>query len=410
MKRAARVKKTVDNAFSTGARSVLRTYLPAIFVVFLLIAAAGGFLVYGAQTAPETTTETRTVGSWSPNATFSHGAVVTNGTFTFTEGQRLQNRPLYFTRISPELTGEYLLTHRGDAETANGTVDLRLVIEAVDESSGSEQANVGPTVYWQQTRPIDTVPIESLGRGETQRVSFEANVSELNERVSAIEESLGASPGTTRIAVVAETSLEASVAGDRFVDTRVDRLELEPSGGTYGVSSSLTESQSYEATETVEVPVGPTPLQEYGGPVLLAVGVVGMLVTGGAWRVDLLAVGTTERARLDFSQARSDFDKWISEGSVPSREDRTVVELGSLRDLVNVAIDSNRRVIERPDATPRYVVLDDDVRYVFDPPLSVLDREAAEATPGRPSDEVNATTAAETDAVPEDRTRDPNNK
>ena len=390
-----RIESILTSRLSIGDRSVLETYLPAIFAVFLLITAAGGFLVYGAQTAPETTTETRTAGTWSANATFTHGAVVTNGTFTFTEGQQLEDRPLYFTRVSPELTGEYLVTHRGDAETASGSVDLRLVLEAIDESSGSGQGETaGPTVYWRQSRPIDTVSIDALEPGETRRVSFDADVAELNERVAAIEEGLGASPGTTRIAVVAETTLEASVADDRFVDTRTDRLALEPSQGTYSVSSSLTESQTYEATETVEVPAGPTPLQQYGGPILILVGVLGMVATGTAWRENTLALTETEHVRLEYSQARSDLDKWISVGSVPPREGRTVVELSSLRDLANVAIDSDRRVIERPDATPRFVVLDDDVRYVYDPPAAAR------------GETTNDSPAATADTTSDDRTRD----
>ena len=391
-----RAEQIVENALSIGDRSILQKYLPAIFAVFLLITAAGGFLVYGAQTAPETTTETQTTGTWSANATFTHAAVVTNGTFTFTEGQRLEDRSLYFTRVSPELTGEYLVTHRGDAETASGTVDLRLVLEAIDESGGSDQGETTePPAYWRETRPIDSASIDSLEPGETRRVSFDADVAELNERVTAIEDALGASPGTTRIAVVAETTLEASVADDRFVDTRTDRLALEPSQGTYSVSSSLTESQTYEATETVEVPAGPTPLQQYGGPVLIIVGVVGMVATGSAWREDTLALTDPERVRLEYSQARSDLDKWISVGTVPPREGRTIVELSSLRDLANVAIDSDRRVIERPDATPRFVVLDDDVRYIYDPPA---------AARGEDTDDSPAVTGGTT---PDDRTRDP---
>lgn len=386
---------TTDKFLSVGDRSVLGTYLPAIFAVFLLITAAGGFLVYRAQTAPDTTTETRTAGTWNTNATFTHGAVVTNGTVTFTEGQRLEDRPLYFTRVSPKLTGEYLVTHRGDTEAASGTVDLQLVIEAIDESSRSGQGETaGPTVYWRQTRPINTVSIDTLEPGETRRVSFNADVAELNERVTAIEEGIGASPGTTRIAVVADTTLEASVANDRFVDTRTDRLTLEPSQGTYSVSTSLTESQTYEATETVEVPAGPPPIQRYGGPVLIIVGVVGMLVIGTAWYNNVFTLTDTERVRLKYSQARSDLDEWISVGSVPPREGRTVVELSSLRDIANVAIDSDRRVIERPDATPQFVVLDGDVRYVYDPPAAAH----GEATSGPPS--------ATGDAACDDRTRD----
>lgn len=356
----SRGRSIVRSGFSIGNRSLIDTYLPAIFLVFLIITAAGGLLAYGAETAPETETERQTAGTWSTDARFTHGAVVTTDTPTFSEGQRLQNRSLYFTRLSPILTGEYVLTHRGDTEAASGAVTLRLVFEAVDEG--------GETAYWRETQPIADVSVESLPPGETRRIPFEVNVSALNGRVAAIEEPLGASPGTTRIAIVAETNLEASVADDRFADTRTDRLAVGPGQGTYSVSPSITQSQTYEATEAVEVPAGPTPLQQYGGPALLAVGLLGCLVTAAVRRTNLFVVTDAERTHLEFSRARSDLDKWISVGAVPPRDERTVVELNTLRDIVDVAIDSDRRVIERPDTTPRYVVLDDTVRYVFDPP------------------------------------------
>ncbi len=58
-----RIESILTSQLSIGDRSVPETYLPAIFAVFLLITAAGSFLVYGAQTAPETTTETRMAGT-----------------------------------------------------------------------------------------------------------------------------------------------------------------------------------------------------------------------------------------------------------------------------------------------------------------------------------------------------------
>ena len=119
-----------------------------------------------------------------------------------------------------------------------------------------------------------------------------------------------------------------------------------------------------------------------------------MVATGSAWREDTLALTDPERVRLEYSQARSDLDKWISVGTVPPREGRTIVELSSLRDLANVAIDSDRRVIERPDATPRFVVLDDDVRYVYDPPAAARGETTSDAL------------AATGGTAPDDRTRD----
>ncbi|OYR81093.1 hypothetical protein DJ84_13995 [Halorubrum ezzemoulense] len=334
----------------------------------LLLAAGGGYLTYQAQTAPDTETRTEVAGTWSVETGFTHGADVVNGTATFTEGDRLTNRSLYFTRITPVLDGEYVVTPQGDGGPANGSVELRMVIEAVDAGAGGTQGE--PTVYWRESETIETVTVEGLDSGEERRIAFEANTTALSQRVAEIEEQLGASPGTARIAVVAETGLEATVEDDRFVDARTDRLTIEPDGNTYSVEQSVSEGQTYEATRTVEVPVEPSPLAPYGGPILLVIGLLGAGTTVLARRDDLFAVSDAEWTRLEFVRARDDLDKWISTGRVPTDDDRTVAELDSLRDLVNVAIDSDRRVIERADATPRYVVLDDDVRYVFDPPAA----------------------------------------
>ena len=361
------LRREVRDRVSIGDRAVVSKYLPLVLVACLLLAAGGGFLTYQAQTAPDTETRTEVAGTWSVETGFDHGADVVNGTATFAAGDRLTNRSLYFSRITPVLDGEYVVTHRGDSGPADGSVELRMVLQAVDSDSAEQRGE--PIVYWRESETIETVTVEGLEPGEERRVDFEANATALRQRIAEIEEQLGASPGTTRIAIVAETGLEATVADDRFVDARTDRLTIEPDGNTYGVERSMAESQTYEATRTVEVPVEPSPLALYGGPVLTLLGLLGAGATAAARRYDLFAVSDAERTRLEFVRTREDLDKWISTGSVPTDDDRTVAELDSLRDLVNVAIDSDRRVIERPDATPRYVVLDD-VRYVFDPPAA----------------------------------------
>lgn len=113
--------------------------------------------------------------------------------------------------------------------------------------------------------------------GEARRIPLDVNMSTLNGRIAAIGEPLGALPDATWIAIVAETNLKTSVADDQFADTRTDRLDLRPGGGTCSVSPSVaqtqTQTQTYEATELVEVgvPAVSTPLQQYGGPALLII-------------------------------------------------------------------------------------------------------------------------------------------
>ena len=366
-----RLRGVVRDGLSLGDRATISKYLPVVAVAFLLVAAGGGYLAYAAGTAPATETRTETAGTWSVEPGFEHGAVVRESTTVFPAGTRLENRQLYFSRLAPVLDGEYVLTHRGDTESASGAVELRLVLEATEEVDGSSAPGAGgedgTIVHWRETETLGTETVEELAPGEERRVAFETNTTALVERIDSIEKELGAAPGTTGIAIVADADLEADVAGERFVDTRDDRLEISPGGGTYRVESSLTESEPYQATRTVQVPVEPSPIELYGGPALLAVGLLGAVLAFVAGRADLFALEGHERALLEYRRTRSDYDKWISMGSVPAEDDRTVAELDSLDDLVNVAIDSDRRVVEREGQSPRFVVLDDDVRYVFDP-------------------------------------------
>ena len=366
------VADRLHRRLSPSTRSLAGRYAVVVVLVFLVVAAGGGYLTYDVQTAPETRFETQTVGTWEPDVGFSHSAVVSNTSIVFDRGQRLSERELYFTRISPVLDGQYRLSHSGDADAATGRVDLRLVLQATEEVD-TEDGETETVTYWRQIDPLASEEIERLPPGETHIVQFETNATELTNRLDRIEEDLGASPGTREIVVVADTTFEAEVEGERFTDERTDRLRLEPDGGTYSVDSEVDSSEPYEATATVEVPVEHSPAEIYGGPALVVLGLLGALGVGGLTHRGAFAVSPAERRRLTFQRAREDYDEWISGGTLPDESAARVIELDSLEDVVDTAIDSDRRVVERVEPTPRYATIVDDVEYRFDPPEVVAE-------------------------------------
>ncbi|MFP4632617.1 MAG: DUF5305 family protein [Halobacteriales archaeon] len=70
---------------------------------------------------------------------------------------------------------------------------------------------------------------------------------------------------------------------------------------------------------------------------------------------------------MELERDRSRFDEWISRGDATD-DGRTEIEVESLEAVVDVAIDSSRRVVENRRADGfEYVVLVDDVRYVYRP-------------------------------------------
>ncbi|MFP8952099.1 DUF5305 domain-containing protein [Natrialbaceae archaeon A-arb3/5] len=354
-------------------RSVVSANFVLILGVLLALSVIGGVLAYGAHATTETSTEERTVGTWETDATFEHGATVENDTAVFEAGDRLENRPSYFTAATPELEGEYVLSHRGtDGEPATATTDLTLVTRAVEDS------DEGEVVHWEETDSLATLEAAELADGDAERLSFAVDVRTITARIAEIEADLEATPGTTEILIQAETTIDGTLAGESTTISREDVLELEESGNVYTVTSETDDAPPREVTETVTTTEEPSTLSAYGSLALLfgslstAVGLV------YARRSGALAIDPEERSRYEFRAARSDLDEWISPGDVPEDDDRTVVRVRALADVVDVAIDCNRRVLETDDG--RYVVLAPDVRYVFQPARCIrAERETVDA-------------------------------
>lgn len=377
---------------SAETRARVTEYGTIIIIACLLVAAGGGYLAYTAMTGPTAETERVTEAEWTTDAEFAHGVTIQEETAVFDYGEQLQDRPVYFARLAPELEGRYIVSHDGNVEAATGTVELQLIIEATEEQGGEE------IVHWRETESLGSEEVSNLTAGEETVVPFSIDTAEPTLRVEDITDELGASPGSTEIRVVADTVLETEAAGDLLSDTWTDELELDLNtdvsrveednstvidvqGGTYSVDEQVTDPRTQSVTTTRTVPIEPSAIETLVGPVLL---IGGLLAAGGGWlaaRRGVFTVSAAERRRLSFARARSDYAEWISRGNPPESEPRRRVHLDSLADLVNVAIDSNRRVIEQLDPA-RYAVWVDDIEYVFEPPPALDGRISPDGDDG----------------------------
>ena len=320
----------------------------------LLLVLGGGFVAYQAHTAPDTTTEQRVAGTWTTNTTVDHAAVVRDPSLAFEEGAVLRNRSLYFRSTTPILEGAVSVTHEGSPSDVSTTTDLRLVVRSVD---GGENGRV----LWEISEPIDTV--RSTGPGPT-RVPFEVNVTEQVATAARVQEDLQTTQGQRQIRLVAETRTQATVAGESRSQRRRDVVRIQPHGGLYQVDPANAGEQTETVRETVTVPIETDPLRAYGSLAVVVVGLVTAVVIRWLDREGALAVSPATATAIQSAKERESFDEWISRGSVPPPDDdERVVDVDSLEDLVDVAIDSDRRVIE--DASGEYVVLDGATRYRF---------------------------------------------
>ena len=378
------------NSLPVSVRSALDRWFLVAVLVALALALVGGYVTYDTYVGEaDTVVEQQTTGTWTVESEFDHAATVQRGTAVFTPGDRLENRQLYFTTVAPALDGTYTVNHTNTGgNPATATVELSLVVRAVEDIEGEQ------VVYWQtrdSLKTLDSVEIEDGGEVST---TVSTNVSAVLARIGATEEELGASPGETEVLVVADTVVEGSVAGEPFTDSRTERIEISPGRAVYRVSTDVEEQSSDEVTEQVTRTVEPSVLSLYGGPLLLLVGLFGVAILGLARRDDWLTVADYERARWEFETARDDFDEWISAFEIPESGERTVVPGESLADLVDVAIDSDRRVLEDGD---RYAVVVDDLLYTYTaPPADDPLTESGSEPPQEDSDTPPAN-AAESD-------------
>ena len=358
-------------------RSLLDRYAAVIVIIAVMLALAGVYVTYTAQTTPDTVTETDqvTTGTWTVDSSFDHGAVVQRDTAVLPEGERLTGLPSYFTTLAPQLDGTYELSNQGDVEDVSGEIDLEVVLQHVAEGDDGETIT-----YWEERESLDTEVIDDGEGGHS--VDFEFNVTDLDERVSDLEDQVGASPGTSEVLLVADTTLVGIVDGQEFTDERSSRLEIEPGSGTYSVEAEPAESDTHEAIEVVENevpnPDKPSTPMQAGGILLILLGVFGAGSVGYLTYAGYTEVSDEEREYADFENERDTFDKWISTGRIPDGGEYTRVELDSLADVVDVAIDSNRRVIESTGDRRLFVTLVNDTRYEFEPPEPPASKRAAD--------------------------------
>ncbi|WP_436931428.1 DUF5305 domain-containing protein [Halosimplex halobium] len=381
---------TDDATTSQRLRLRIASNVAAVTAVCLLLAAVGGFVAAQTFTGPDTTTEQRTVATWTTDGELRHGAVVQRDTRAFDAGAVLRNRSVYFSSVTPTLNGSYVFRHSGDAEPATVRTDLRLVVRAVEVGEGE-------SVLWRVSERVASERTTSLSPGDEFAVPYEFNVTAQSELAERVRRELGSSRGEVQVRLVADTAVSTTVAGEEFAGDRTAALEVTPRGDSYAVSATTAGQRREPVTERVAVPVEPDPVARYGGLLAALVGLVGAGLVAYLDRAGRLDVDPETRAAMELARDRDSFAEWISTGRVPPAGDDRVVTVDSLAGLVDVAIDSERRVVEDTDSGT-FVVLDGGTRYEFRPDdgggdvLGPVDghgggTETAPSDGGRPADD-----------------------
>jgi len=341
----------------------LEEYVLIVGVALLALALVGAYLAYAPHVEPGTEVETVEDARWSSTGQYSHEATVQRGTEVFEAGTVLRNRQSYFQRVTPILNGSFFYRYEA---TQGGDLGVNTTLQLVLRSVGEDDQ-----VYWRLTEPVGTDSVQSLSPGSTARTTFSTNVSAMSERVSAIDQQLGGTPGEKEIVLQSRVNLSGTRNGQPVDRQQVYEMQVVSQGNVYTVENAGPHTDSGVLTSEVVVTATYGPARSIGGPLLAAVALLGCLALAVGWYRDAFAVSEDERTWLAYTGRLREFDEWITAGRLPEEmlsAPRAPVD--SLDGLVDVAIDSNRRVVEDRDSG-LCAVLVDDVLYTCEIPAAV---------------------------------------
>mgnify|MGYP002760594729 CR=1 FL=1 len=339
-------------AMTPRVRLQIARSAPVIVMLLVLVGTAAFAGAWYTHEHPPTEAATASVADEARfTASLDDAVTVQDARGLYQTGARLENHPVYFTEVSDELQLRAGITPPPDRTT---DVSYQLVLRSYAERDEA--------VVWEEYTHLASGAVQV---GETPVVvDTSMNISALQARLAGVEEIVGG-VARTRTQLRFVYAYNAEPVGDGHAYAGRVRLtrELRIAGNAYWVAGDPTASVTEQTRTTARPAPAETDLRM----------VTGMGVTGGC--VWLLALGVVVYRRrlppveeLALEAERRTLEAWVSEGTFTQESDVQYVSVRSLRDLVDIAIDSNRRVLHDPQAQVYTVAIEHRV-YIFEESL-----------------------------------------
>lgn len=319
-----------------------------VVIVALALVAALAFLGAGLTYANPATIDVPTESNQQTVETsLSTHATAAADTSMYDRGDRLDDQPVYLRSAAPTatVTAETVVL---DAKEVELDQTVMLVYEARTRDG---------TTFWQDRERLvhEEAP--------TDRVTTEAtlDIDEIAARHRAITADLG-DGGSAHVYILIETDYRT----ETYAGTMTEQSGLSLRTDSYTI-------ESVAATETHDTPSAETRPDASSGVALgeslffpyvtLVLGLVGAFTAGSAvvgHRLRDEVDPAVETAAIHYDR----YEEWISRGTLPPLDARSTVLMEGLADLVDVAIDTDGRVVY--DATREaYAVIDGRQAYVY---------------------------------------------
>lgn len=317
-------------------------------VIALTLVAALAFLGAGLTYANPATIDVPTESNQQTvEMSLSTHTTAAADTSMYDRGDRLEDQPVYLRNAAPTatLTAEAAVLDASEVEL-NQTVTL--VYEARTRDG---------TMFWQNRERL------SYSEAQIDQVTTEAtlDIDEIANRHQSIAADLG-DGGSAHVYILIETNYRTETYAGTMTERsdlslRTDSYTIEPMDATETHGTSIAETRPDASSG---IALGETLFLPH---LTFVLGIVGSLAAGGAivgHRFRHEVDPAVETAAIHYER----YEEWISRGTLPSIDPQTAVVMETLADLVDVAIDTDGRVIY--DSTQGcYAVVDGTSVYVF---------------------------------------------
>jgi hypothetical protein len=356
--------QTLDRLIARGGLTI-----PIVLALIGAAALAGAFVTTATSPAEPSVdpVEPEPVNVQSFSTGVDTSATVTNGTALYEEGEQLDDMPVYFFDSTPNVTFHvHTSATRADGPPPDATVTHRLALVIFGERDGQ--------TFFESQRVV-AAGKGQVTDGDPYWTNATVNVSAVRQDVREKRSAIGVA-GRLHVRLI----LNVSYANSDYDGSLNTSTPLVVTDRSYWLDGTLDTSETEQTIpETTATPApdadssGGSGADENDGGLSLSGSTIGL---AGFGLLCLLAAGLVgyryqqiDHRALRAEIARSRYDEWISRGEIPTKSEKEYIRTDSLEDLVDIAIDSSKRVIHDVELDA-YAVVEGDLVYYYSPTQS----------------------------------------
>ncbi|MFB6300498.1 MAG: DUF5305 domain-containing protein [Halobacteriales archaeon] len=319
---------------------LLAQYGRWLIILLVVIGLASMGWAYQIYSNPPTEQITQETNVQQVSTSIETSAVVTGNTTLYEPGERLVEQPAYLMSATPNLT----IRIQTSVPAGTGVdVTQRLTLEMVATRDGEP--------FWQSQRVFIS---------DGQQVRNGEFVSSTTINMSALSTFI--SDRRQRVGTIGDFSanfrLNVTYNTGMYSGSLTGSAPVVFAENAYWIGGDLSDGRTHSQTVTRQVQGTPDPASYLG---LVAIGIVSLLGAAAIGYVEYQGIDIQE---IEAELSESRFEEWISEGQFPTDPEKKYVNIVTLEDLVDIAIDSEKRVIHDPEFDV-YAVVDGDLIYYF---------------------------------------------